>query len=154
MLKLIVAYDKNMLIGIDNRIPWYFVDELKHFKKEIKNHILVMGENTFLSLRKIPDEKIILLSNNKNFLNKYENVKIEQNIEKIIIKAKEKDIMILGGRNVYEQFLPFVDLMIISVIKKEFKGNIYFPKWDKSKFTLIKTKKINSFIKVFYFKKK
>ncbi|BDV02645.1 MAG: dihydrofolate reductase [Candidatus Hepatoplasma vulgare] len=154
MLKLIVAYDKNMLIGSGNKMPWYFIDELKHFKSEIKNQILVVGENTFYSFKKIPNEKIILLSNNKSLLNKYKNLEIETDIEKIVNRSKNEDIIVLGGRNVYLQFLPFVDLMIISIIEKEFKGDVYFPKWDNNDFLLIKTKKINTFINAYYFKRK
>ena len=33
MLSIIVCFDKNKLIGKDNKIPWYYREDLRYFKE-------------------------------------------------------------------------------------------------------------------------
>ena len=50
---IIVALDKENGIGLDNNIPWYEPDDLKHFSKMTKgnnNNAIIMGSKTWESL--------------------------------------------------------------------------------------------------------
>ena len=48
--ELIVAFNKNNVIGINNTIPWYVPEDFNQFSKTTKDHIVVMGRKTFESL--------------------------------------------------------------------------------------------------------
>ena len=51
--KLIVAVDKNNGIGKNNKIPWYFSEDLKYFAKNTKgsgNNAIIMGRKTYESI--------------------------------------------------------------------------------------------------------
>ena len=62
-IKLITAYDKNKLIGVDNKLPWDLPEDLKHFKKSTLNKTIIMGKNTYLSLKKpLPNRVNIVIS--------------------------------------------------------------------------------------------
>ena len=60
MISIIVACDKNNLIGNDNKIPWYLPNDLKYFKKITTGNTVVMGRKTFESIGKpLSDRNII-----------------------------------------------------------------------------------------------
>lgn len=40
---MITAYDKNKLIGNDNKLPWHLPEDLRHFKQETQNKNIIMG---------------------------------------------------------------------------------------------------------------
>ncbi len=53
MLEIIVAYNKNWAIGINNSLPWRIPEEIAHFKQETKDKTCIMGRKTWES---IPDK--------------------------------------------------------------------------------------------------
>ncbi|MBN1646263.1 dihydrofolate reductase [Candidatus Woesearchaeota archaeon] len=124
---IIVGMCKDRLIGKDNELPWHIPEDLKNFRKVTANSAVVMGLNTYYSIGKpLPNRNNIVLS--------LESVKIEgvdvcNSIEEGIERAKSygKDIFIIGGVMIYKLFLPKVDELFISHIKKKYKGNMYFP---------------------------
>lgn len=50
MIDLILAADLDNGIGKDGDIPWYFPEDLQHFKKLTENGIVLMGRKTWESL--------------------------------------------------------------------------------------------------------
>ena len=65
-MNLIVAIDKKRGIGLNNSIPWYFKEDLQFFKKITLNSIVIMGRNTWESLKKpLPQRYNIVLSTTK-----------------------------------------------------------------------------------------
>ncbi len=150
MIKLIVAYDKNFLIGNGNKLPWNIKEEFNHFRKETLNKTILMGDVTFEGIGKpLPNRKTIILTKKQDYEYKHIDVIVETNFKKIIDKYKKnikEDIIICGGLTIYKLFLPFVDEMIISEIEGSFEGDVFFPKWDKKLFVNKSTTKYNEFI--------
>lgn len=137
MISLIVAYDKNKLIGKDGNMPWYIKGELKRFKNLTENNIVIMGRKTYESLKKPLDNRVnIILSTNPDFVVK--NSFVFDNLDKAITFCKkefpDKNIFIIGGANLYRQILDIVDIMYITEINYEFNGDTFFPIFDESKF--------------------
>jgi dihydrofolate reductase len=53
MFNIIVAFDINRGIGINNRLPWHIPDDLKQFQKLTRGNgknAVIMGKNTWNSL--------------------------------------------------------------------------------------------------------
>ena len=50
MLSIIVAMDKNRLIGRGNDLPWHYPEDLAYFKKVTMGKSVLMGYNTYLSI--------------------------------------------------------------------------------------------------------
>ena len=62
-IKLIIAVDKNGVMGVDNKLPWKLSDDLIHFKNVTSNSPLIMGSKTYESLPGIlPNREHIVLS--------------------------------------------------------------------------------------------
>lgn len=143
MISLIWAMTKNNLIGKDNDLPWHYKEDLQYFKKTTLNKDVLMGYNTYLSIfnrlgHSLPNRNNFVLCNNltiednsitqvtslDDFINEYKN--------------REKEIFIIGGASVYSQTLPVADRLYITMINKDYEGNVYFPQIDLSNYELIK----------------
>jgi len=135
MISLIVAKSSNGVIGKNNAMPWHIPAELKYFKEVTSNHTVIMGKNTLLSIGKaLPNRRNIVLTTNPNFV--YDNVEVVHSVEEAIARSnKEEEVFVIGGKMIYEQFLPFASKLYITEIEQEFDGDTFFPliNWDDYK---------------------
>lgn len=148
MLKLIVCIDQKNGIGKNNQLPWNLPKEMEHFKKTTLNHCVVMGHSTFKSIGKIlPNRKNIIFSNQKNL--KINGAKVTNSVNSILKIAKDKDVYVIGGKQIYDLFLPYVDQMIVSRLNKDYCCDVFFkPNWKL--FKLKKTIKNKEFAIEYY----
>ncbi len=141
MIKLIVAYDKNRLIGIGDQLVWNIKEDLEHFKKETLNKTILFGDVTFKGIgRPLPNRKTVVLTLDTTYKFEHENVEICNDMSDIINKYHnnpDEEIIIAGGATIYRLFLPYVDEFILSEVKGDFKGDVYFPEWNQNEFNLI-----------------
>jgi dihydrofolate reductase len=110
-IKMITAYDKNKIIGNNNKLPWELPEDLQHFKKETLNKIIVMGKNTYLSLGKpLPNRMNAVISSTLKNTKKYKNLIIFKSIKDLLNFYKnEEEIVIIGGSSIYNQFLEYTN---------------------------------------------
>jgi dihydrofolate reductase len=126
--KLIVAYDDNFGIGLNNSIPWYLPNDLKRFKELTLNSNVIMGYKTFESIIKrnnkpLPKRNNIVLTR-KNISSEYDNCFFFNKIEKILDEYKEA--WIIGGQEIYEIFFPFVNEVFVTKVKGLFNCDKFF----------------------------
>lgn len=153
MFKAIVAHDPNRVIGNNLDIPWHIKEDFKHFKETTTNHIVVYGSKTFESMGKaLPNRVNIVLNFDKNF--NAPGCEVVTSIDEIVNKYKDSEevVFICGGASIYRQFLPYCEELIISEVKKEYEGNVYFPEY-KEDFSLYKEDEREEFV-IKYYKKK
>jgi dihydrofolate reductase len=131
MLSIIVAMTEDRVIGHNNKMPWYLPADLKYFKQTTMGKPIVMGRKTHDSIGKaLFGRKNIILSRNQQLT--YKNCQVINNIENILTLA-DKEIMIIGGAEIYELLLPYVEYLYITQVHGKFTGNTYFPKinWEE-----------------------
>ena len=141
-ISIICALNKNNVIGKDNQLPWHISDELKYFKKNTLNKVLIMGRKTFESLgrRPLPKRFFIILST-QSVESEHEKVFYANTVDAALAKAQEiiashalvDEVMIAGGANIYAQFLPLATKMYLSYIKNTDAGDTLFPSFDENK---------------------
>lgn len=140
MLSLIVAYANNHVIGKDNKLPWHLKDDMVWFHEHIKGKNLIMGRKTYQSLPKRLDcNKYIILTGNKYFNTDNKGDIVLHTVDDIMNYIKSdrgKEYVVIGGGEIYRQFIPYVNRMYITEINKEFNGDTYFPYYDKSEWIL------------------
>jgi dihydrofolate reductase len=132
-ISIIVAMDKNRVIGKDNKLPWNIPEDLKNFKRITTGNTIIMGRNTYESIgRPLPKRNNIVISRTMN-QSEYHGITIINNIDDAIAYAQdlEKNIYIIGGAKIYEQTLDKADKLIVSYVKKEYEGDTYFPQLKK-----------------------
>jgi len=131
MINIIVAMDRNGLIGANGALPWHLPSDLRFFRDTTLGQIVVMGSKTYESIgRPLPNRINMVLSR-----------KTGCTINRVIDLAGDNDIFVIGGANVYEQFLPIADRLIITHIDAEFNGDTYFPSTNAFKFEKVDSRK-------------
>lgn len=125
MINLIVARSSNNVIGNNNELIWHLPSDLKRFKQLTTNNSIIMGRKTYESIGKnLPNRKnIILTKSNYNF----PSVKVN-NIEDSIKEANIGNIFVIGGSQIYKQFIDknLIDRIYMTQIHSEFKGDSVF----------------------------
>lgn len=123
-LSILVAHDKQRVIGNQNQLPWHLPNDLKHVKQLSTGHTLVMGRKTFESIGKpLPNRRNVVLTNNHSF--KHEGVDVIHSIEEI--NDIPGQVFIFGGQTLFEEMIDKVDDMYITVVDGKFQGDTFFP---------------------------
>ena len=142
MLALIVAYDKNRLIGNKGKIPWKIKGEQERFKFLTISNIVIMGRKTYEEIGKpLPNRINIVVSTTTSYDGCYKANSLKEAID--IANKINKDscrndhIFICGGYKLYKEAIDIVDTMYITEIDGEFEGDTYFPEFDQSKFECV-----------------
>lgn len=135
MISIIAGIDKNWLIGDGDKLPWHIPEDLAYFKKVTSGHSIVMGRKTFESIgRPLPNRENIILTRKSDYT--AEGCTVINNPEEIQNATNGREIFIIGGANVYEQFLPRANRLYLTRIDGEYSGDTYFPKPDMDNWTL------------------
>lgn len=138
MISIVVAMDKNRLIGHNNELPWHLPADLAYFKKVTMGKPIIMGRKTHESIgRPLPGRDNIIITRNEHL--KIEGCMVVHSVEDILKLDKEssKELSIIGGAEIFKEVLPYTDRLYITEIDYEFKGDTYFPIIDQSKWKLI-----------------
>ncbi|MGM9878864.1 MAG: dihydrofolate reductase [Bacilli bacterium] len=134
---LIAATCKNNELGMNNKLIWYLPSDLKFFKEQTLNKHIVMGINTFKSLPKLlPSRKHIVLTHQNIDLGK--DVTIFHNKDELLkyIENIKDEVFIIGGAQIYNQFINDANKLILTEIEKEEKNaDAYFPYFDKTDYS-------------------
>ncbi len=138
IISAIAAVAQNNVIGRENTIPWYLPADLKYFKKTTLHHHVIMGRKTFRSIgRPLPKRTNIVLSRDPFFT--ASNILVARSLpEALEIAAAndESEAFIIGGGQIYEMSLPFLDRVYLTVVDLTVEGNVFFPQLDLSQWHL------------------
>lgn len=137
-LSIIVAIANNNAIGKNDKLLTYLPNDLKWFKKNTLDKIVIMGRKTFDSLPNgaLPKRTNIVLTRNKDF--KAENCIVLDDFKKVFNHlSQEAENFIMGGADIYRQFLPLVDKLYITRIYADFDADVFFPEINFDEWNLL-----------------
>lgn len=140
MISIVVAMDKNRVIGKDNQLPWHLPADLNYFKTVTMGKPIVMGRKTYESIgRPLPGRENIIITRNRGF--HAEGCTIEHSIDYIKKLSHDNNIevCVIGGSEIFHEVLPISDRLYITEIEHEFLGDTFFPKIDKEEWMLTKS---------------
>lgn len=133
-ISLVVAMAENRVIGRGNALPWKISEDLKNFKKITMGKPILMGRKTYASIgRPLPGRTNIVISRDDAFA--AEGVKIAPQLTAALAKARAEDpkeIMIIGGAQIYELALPIADRIYLTEVHETIEGDAWFPKFDRA----------------------
>ena len=132
---LIAAMDENGLIGVNGTLPWHIKKDFAWFVKNTTGKTVVMGRKNYEDIIHFTKGKP--LKDRKNIILTRQNIEpegfiIEHDITSIL--NYPEDLMIIGGTEVYAQFMPFATKLVLTEIHQKFEGNTFFPQWDRAQF--------------------
>ncbi|WP_449536640.1 dihydrofolate reductase [Ferdinandcohnia sp. Marseille-Q9671] len=142
MISLLLAMDKNQLIGKDNDLPWRLPADLAYFKRVTMGHPIIMGRKTYDSIgRPLPGRENIIVTRDKTY--HAEGCKVIHSIEEIVTLSEntEQELFVIGGAEIFKEILPYSDRLYITEIEEEFEGDTYFPAFDKADWKVISKEK-------------
>jgi dihydrofolate reductase len=143
IISAIVAVAKNRVIGKDNDIPWYLSTDLKYFKKTTMNHHVIMGRKSFQAIgRPLPKRTNIILTTNPYFIaTGCITAHTMEEALSIAFENGEEEVFIIGGAQIYDLSLPFLDKLYYTEVDAEPEGDTFFPALNWSEWNLLSQKK-------------
>ena len=133
MVSIVVAIDEAGGIGKENNLMWNIPSDLRRFKQITTkeqfginnniNNIVVMGKRTYDSIgRELPDRVNVILSlkDKHSYSIKFEDV-LDYNE-----RFPEEEIFVIGGEQIYKQFLSYADKIYLTKVKGDFGADKFF----------------------------
>ena len=129
MINAILACDIKNGIGKGGKLPWpHIPEDMKWFRNLTTNGVVIMGRKTFESLGLVPlPNRINYVITSQDFddiPNTYfydlRTMSLSQFIESLKTRYEDKNIWIIGGSEIYSQFLPYCDILYLTKIKQEY----------------------------------
>ena len=139
-LSFVVAASTNNVIGKNNNLLWHLPNDMKYFKNVTWGMPVLMGRKTFESFagKLLTGRANIILTRKKNYAP--EGAVIVHKIEDALFFAAQndyKEIMVIGGGEIYEMLLPKVHKIFLTRVHETFiDGDTFFPSIDEKKWSL------------------
>jgi len=136
-ISLVVAASKNNVIGRNGGLPWHLPADLRHFKRLTSGEPVGMGRRTFESLgRPLPDRRNIVMTRDPGYA--AEGCDVVSSVDEALdLVADADEVMVIGGGQVYRDFLPRADRIYLTRVQAEVEGDTYFFDIDRTRWRLV-----------------
>lgn len=143
MLTIVVAINKDNVIGVDNQLPWHVPEDLQHFKAVTMSKPIIMGRKTFESIgRVLPGRKNIVITRNSEW--QHPGVETYKSFEDAIANNQNlEELCIIGGGEIFAKALPVADKLHLTIIDIPVaKPTVFFPEINYKEWDLIGSKEV------------
>ena len=132
IISLIVAMDRQGVIGLDGALPWRLSADLKHFKAVTMGKPLIMGRRTHESIgRPLPGRQNIVLTRQPHYTAR--GCVIVHDLEAALTACADRsEVMVIGGATLYAQFLPRAGRIYLTRVEADVDGDKHFPPFAAS----------------------
>lgn len=129
-ISLVVAAAANNVIGAGGDLPWHLPNDFKYFKRLTMGKPIVMGRRTWESIgQALPGRQNIVLTRNAFFEAPGATV-VTSPAAAVAAAGDADELMVIGGGQVYAQFLDMADCVYLTRVATELDGDTYFPALD------------------------
>jgi len=129
MCKIIflVAVASNGVMGCAGGLPWYYPEDIQRFKRITMGHPIIMGRKTWDILPKKPLEgrENIVLTKSGRFED--HRCHVYDSMRQAIYDFRDKKIFVIGGAQIFSQYMDFADKLDITSINKDYEGDVIWP---------------------------
>ena len=130
---LIWAQGRNGIIGMRGQMPWHLPEDLAHFKNQTMGCPVIMGRKTWDSIppqfRPLPVRRNIVITHQAGWMST--GAEPASSIEEALFFClHDKRVWVIGGGQIYEQALPYADLIEMTQIDLQPSGDTRAPKID------------------------
>ncbi|MGB5690712.1 MAG: type 3 dihydrofolate reductase [Woeseiaceae bacterium] len=137
MISIIVAASANNVIGAAGDLPWRLSNDLRRFKAITMGKPIIMGRKTWDSIgRPLPGRQNVVITRQAGFAADGCDV-VASKDEAIAVTAGAAELMVIGGSQVYELFLPDTQRLYLTRVHAEFEGDAFFPEINASQWRLV-----------------
>ncbi len=134
MITAIAAVSENWGIGYKGDLLFHIPEDMKLFRTVTAGHTVVMGRKTLLSFpdgKPLKNRHNVVLSRNTEFCP--EGVTVFKSVNEALehIKTLGGEVFIIGGGEVYREFLPYCQKALITKVNAAPPADTFFPDLDK-----------------------
>lgn len=126
MVNIIVAVNKKGFIGKDNKLLWHNKEDLQLFKNITLNQTIVMGRKTWESISNNPLKNRYSIIISKTADIKGDTYHSVDTFDPQAMADSKEVYWVIGGEQIYKEFLPYARFVYISYIKNEDEGDSRF----------------------------
>jgi dihydrofolate reductase len=127
MINCIVAVERNRGIGFEGQMPWpHLKGDMQWFKQMTTNQVVIMGSTTYDSLGKPLLNRINVVISRKRVLGDHTFDDCGSALDYCAVEYPDKDIFIIGGSAVYEQYLHIIDRFYVTEIDENYQCDKFF----------------------------
>ncbi|MGW8178120.1 MAG: dihydrofolate reductase [bacterium] len=143
-LSIIAALASTRVIGLNNSLPWHLPADLCHFQRMTMGHYLLMGRKTFESFDGLlAGRTIVVITRQADY--RHKGVYTVHSLpDAIKLAAKEEEVFIAGGAEIYSEALSLADRMYLTLIHHDFEGDTLFPEFEENDWKLTDRKDYES----------
>jgi dihydrofolate reductase len=137
-LYIIAAMSENRVIGSGDHLPWHLPDEWKHFKKVTAGRPFIMGRKSF----EAPDAlhssyRNVIITSRPQTQNDPLTEYAKDIPDALALLSNEKEVFVLGGASVFDQMLPLVQKLFLTIVHAQIEGDAFFPVIDQNEWELV-----------------
>lgn len=147
----IAAVSQNNAIGKGGKLPWHYSADMKFFRETTTGHAVVMGRKTWLTLGKPLKNRLNIVLTRDSSIEPQESLLVLNDVDSVISfgKSLTTDLFVIGGAQVYREFLPFIERWLITEVPLIVKGaDAFMPEGYLDAFEAKSKKKLDDDLKI------
>jgi len=129
---------RNNVIGNQGHLPWGrdMPSDIKRYTDLIQGNTIVMGSSTYGEAdHSRSGSAVVVLSRTKMVLP--EGVRLANSVKDVLaLDSPDGEIFITGGGHVFRLMLEHARRLFLTVIDKDFSGDVFFPNVDEARWKL------------------
>ena len=130
MTGIIAAVTINGVIGVENKLPFDYPEDMKHFRTTTANSVVIMGRKTFEGIgRPLPKRRNVVISSKKldnpgiEVFSSVEEAMRVVDVAPAVAHFDEQGnqidmsqpIWFIGGASIYEEGMKFADKIVLTL---------------------------------------
>ena len=122
----VVARADNGVIAQGGQVPWRIREDLQRFVAHTMGTPMIMGRKTFASFpQPLKGRRHIVLTRSRQW--SAEGAEVVHGVEEALACAGDGDVTVIGGADVFEQFMPHATRIELTEVHEDTEGEITMP---------------------------
>lgn len=122
-----------MGVGKNGKLLFHIPADFQRMKSLTMGHPIIMGRKTYESIgRVLPGRTNIIITRTPEY--NVDGAFVVSSLEEAIVKAKasagSEEVFIFGGQKVWEEALPIMDRLYLTLVDKEEDADTFFPDYS------------------------
>ena len=152
----IAAVDRKGAIGKGGKLPWHYSADMKFFRETTTGHAVVMGRKTWLTIGKPLKNRLNIVLSRDSTIEPQESLVVFSDIESALSFSQSltTDLFVIGGAQIYEAFLPYIEKWIITEVPLTVSGaDAFMPKGYLDGFEVVDSKSLDDDLVVKFYER-
>ncbi|MFT6303721.1 MAG: dihydrofolate reductase [Granulosicoccus sp.] len=138
VIAMMMAMDKNKLIGSDGGLPWHIPGELAYFKRVTMGKPIIMGRKTYDSIGKpLPGRANIVVTHNSEWT--ADGVTVVGSLDDAFEAGRQalksqpaQEIVVIGGASLCQAAMSITQRLYLTVVDKAYAGDTWLDSFEWS----------------------